>query len=641
MKPLACLFFLISFSVHGQPLESLKTRLNATTNDKERSELLNKLANHYQEKNLDSVKYYADESFKLFSRTKYLQARGNGLHQMGVFHRKKGEIEKSSLYLDSALEVRKSIGDLKKIGYTVMEIGNLLFGQGEMQENIAISKVSDEEYFAEMKIANGFYGRANKKYLEALNFAKESSDSLIMAKTYQSVANSFYGIAEYDEAIEYYDSSYAFYPLLNRDLRMDAVAGKVTCLLQTERSDSREKIDELLKELRTFFRVKKKPGRWIMINMSLAINAEYSDPNLTIELLEEADSVAKANSNVKYGMKITGHLADIYEKRGDWKKALYYFKRSTDLGNQVSNSDTKSRISELEIKYDTEKTERKFAEERAEKLEEKRMKQQFIWISISIGAALLVLAIVYFQRQRINRLQKKREQEKHNKQINDLLKNQEMASIEAALDGQEQERKRIAEDLHDRLGSTLSAVRMYFESASSSSGENKQERYDKAYKLLDRAIDDTRGIAHNLVAGTLSKFGLFAALEDLKQTIQGAGNVKVEYAFDAREERFRTELEINLYRIVQEVFSNALKHANPRKLSVSITQSESELLVELSDDGKGFDTKADFKGIGLQNIQARIHKLNGEFDLKSEEGLGTIYQIRLNLNEDEKDNYSR
>jgi signal transduction histidine kinase len=240
---------------------------------------------------------------------------------------------------------------------------------------------------------------------------------------------------------------------------------------------------------------------------------------------------------------------------------------------------------------------------------------------------------------RITKLKRIQAREAYQKEINNLLQSQELKSVEAMLSGQDKERKRIAQDLHDRLGSILSATKMYFESVLPEKLLSS-EKGEKACNLLDQAIDQTRLISYDLTSGVLSKFGFAAALEDLKQTVEGSGSIKMLLNLSNNSQRFTADTEINLYRIVQEAVSNILKHAEATEIKIRLNLSENQYLLSIEDNGKGFDTSVAQTGMGLQNMLARTGKFKGDYSIKSEPGNGTHIHITFNPKTYEEDYYS-
>jgi signal transduction histidine kinase len=208
-----------------------------------------------------------------------------------------------------------------------------------------------------------------------------------------------------------------------------------------------------------------------------------------------------------------------------------------------------------------------------------------------------------------------------------LLKEQELKSYSAMLEGQDKERQRIASDLHDRLGGILSTVKAYFQTIDEkikSLEEKTVVQYEKAAELLNTAVEEVRNISHDLHSGVLKNFGLCAAVSDLKNTIELTGQLKIDLFVSGKKRKLDTNKEIEIYRLVQELFSNTMKHARANKVTLQFTFAENNINVIFEDDGIGFDPRKVTKGIGLKNIEARISKLNGDYSIDSAPGRGTI-----------------
>lgn len=288
-------------------------------------------------------------------------------------------------------------------------------------------------------------------------------------------------------------------------------------------------------------------------------------------------------------------------------------------------------INELRTLYETEKKDNEIAVQNVT-LKMRTFQRDFFMV-ILFFLALLFIAAILFVRQRqksIAQLAAKNEEISKQK-ISSILKDQELKSINSMLAGQEKERHRIAEDLHDKLGSTLVAAKLHFNAIKSSLNENN-EQYKKAISLIDQAVDDTRNIAHNMLSGVLTKFGLVAALNDLKETVEGTGQIKMTVMTNKLDERLNGEIELNLYRIIQELVSNILKHAEASEIIVQLNRHRSELSLTVEDDGLGFNLKAVRSkrvGSGLMNVESRVGKMDGELHIDSGKENGTTISIEI------------
>jgi two-component system NarL family sensor kinase len=192
----------------------------------------------------------------------------------------------------------------------------------------------------------------------------------------------------------------------------------------------------------------------------------------------------------------------------------------------------------------------------------------------------------------------------------------------------EAERKRIAADLHDGLGSMLATVRYGVENMGDL---HPSSAAVKSLKHLDLSIGKIKEIAHNLVPQTLYRKGLAAAVGEFASEIRNMTNLKVVYDINIDEKGFGTDRQLNVFRIVQEIISNSLKHAKASEIIIRLTEGKENLLVEIGDNGIGFDPSVGggSKRFGLDNILSRIEMLDARYEFFSEPGKGTSYRIKI------------
>lgn len=252
-----------------------------------------------------------------------------------------------------------------------------------------------------------------------------------------------------------------------------------------------------------------------------------------------------------------------------------------------------------------------------------------IFGTLAILTAVLILIVFafLFQRKLIRR-------QKAFRDIELMLQSNEVKAAYAILDAQELERERIAEDLHDRLGSRLAAVKLHFNAARVDSDDN--HLFLKGIELLDGAVEEVREISHNLISGVLSKFGLVAALEDLKETLESTKQISLDLHIHNIDDRRNLTTESNIYRIVQELIANVLKHSRATEVVIQLTRHESNMILLVEDNGIGFDSTSPKQtpGIGLKNIHSRVSKLDGNINIDSTTGKGTVIIIEIPLPHD-------
>jgi len=155
---------------------------------------------------------------------------------------------------------------------------------------------------------------------------------------------------------------------------------------------------------------------------------------------------------------------------------------------------------------------------------------------------------------------------------------------------------------------------------------------DKSSLLLKDAMDEVRRISHDLSSGVLVNFGLLPALRELGQSISNGSSMQFDITAFGLQGKLEQSLEIQLYRIVQELIANTLKHANAQHISIDLTMNEGQLCLTYEDDGTGFNTGHTAEGIGLQNINSRLEPYSGQLVIDSAPGRGSTFIIQLPIN---------
>jgi signal transduction histidine kinase len=194
------------------------------------------------------------------------------------------------------------------------------------------------------------------------------------------------------------------------------------------------------------------------------------------------------------------------------------------------------------------------------------------------------------------------------------------------LEGEDSERKRLAKELHDGLGGLLSTIKLSFSQTWSRSEGDR----GRATLLIDKAHGELRRIAHNLMPGTLLKYGLISAVEELCDEINYTGHLKVSFQHFGVKAPIPDHFSFQIYRILQELLQNVIKHADAREVLVQLIQRNEQLILTVEDDGTGlpddFDRKA---GLGMNNLQSRVNLLNAAIQMETKKGEGTTFTITI------------
>uniref|UniRef100_UPI00262E1412 sensor histidine kinase n=1 Tax=Flavobacterium sp. TaxID=239 RepID=UPI00262E1412 len=246
---------------------------------------------------------------------------------------------------------------------------------------------------------------------------------------------------------------------------------------------------------------------------------------------------------------------------------------------------------------------------------------------------LIIVIILFIFLYKNFKNQKKLNQQQeviHKQNIIFLESRKEVELMQAMMEGEESERKRIARDLHDGVASRLSSLLMQIEQLNSN--EHGHFEYQKISSNLALAIKDLRQTAFNLIPETLSELGLDMALKDLCFLMSNA-TVNIHYNSNQISNDIISSQQTTIFRIVQELINNALKHADCTEVTVDCSQNNTLFLITVEDNGTGFDTKNldSYKGLGLKNIKTRVDLLDGNMDAKYIAGVGTIFNIELKV----------
>jgi two-component system, NarL family, sensor kinase len=246
-------------------------------------------------------------------------------------------------------------------------------------------------------------------------------------------------------------------------------------------------------------------------------------------------------------------------------------------------------------------------------------------ISVMMGLALSVIILFMYSRQKLLRAANRE---------NALLIRHQQDLIQNNLRAQEEERRRIARDLHDDIGSKLNVLHLSL-TRLSRAGQNGHagNLIAEMDQLVHTTIDTTRRISHDLLPPVLEEFGLAAALEELIEAYRRNGSLSVHEQIDPDAGKIPPEASLQLFRIIQELFKNAVQHGEAKNVYLSLTLSgDNRVRLLLTDDGKGFDPLAvKSKGLGLKNLDNRAALINGHLTMESRPGNGVRVSLEASL----------
>lgn len=327
----------------------------------------------------------------------------------------------------------------------------------------------------------------------------------------------------------------------------------------------------------------------------------------TVELGEEVEDQAAFYD-------VYQALASVEESAGNYKEAFTWLGKAYVIQDTLYRRESLGELNDMQVKYETARKDKELAEE---KLLTQRQ-QSFIW---GLGGGLLGLVILGIIGYRLFR---SRQQQK----LQAVLIDEQEKGIEGIITAIEAERKRIAKDLHDGVGQQLSALKMGFQRLGTSVSDDQQQDLAGLQSLLDQTAADTRSISHQMMPLALTELGLVPAIEDALH--KSLGQTGMQYSFEHvnLQERYAERIEVAVYRILQELINNVIKHSGADQVDIQLFQNGAKLLLMVEDNGQGLVQKKG-DGHGMFTIRNRLNPFQGRFNLESIPNEGTTATIAI------------
>ena len=618
-------------------VDSLSRLLKMAKDDTTKANLYNKIGDVYLNENSEKALSYFREAGKLSKRIHFL--KGTFKHYMGI---------SSSFALQGKFDSSYA-SDLESLKWARQEKDSLIYAQLLLNIGTTCLQMNDVEqavkYIEEGK--HIFYQMGNTEfdgriydllqslerirhqYRKAVNYGiiavekySRTNDTMKLCAAYTNLGLNYIELELFDSAkycldkawllgksrnsllVEItYNLNMAYIYMQQRDYnKVNPYAEKALELSRKSKLPEYEAI--ALFDVASYYLFKKEyQSAKNLADSALRISYAYNMTSVRLGVLPLL-------SHIAYGMQDT--------RAGDSLFTQYQLLNDSVLSESV----TKNTI-QTEKKYDTEKKESQI------KLQQSQLKQKNILNYILIGSALSLLIISLLGYRNYTHRQKLQQAK-----IDELETEKQLTATEAILKGEEQERSRLAKDLHDGLGGMLSGIKY----ALSNMKENlimtpqNANAFEHSINMLDNSIGEMRRVAHNLMPESLLKFGLDEALRDFCSEIDRNGRLNVVYqSLGVKDKVIEQSLSVAIYRITQELLNNILKHANAKQAIVQIGATENQLTITVEDDGKGVDTNTmkNSTGIGWNNIQSRVHYHKGSINIQSGPEKGTSVFIEF------------
>ena len=360
-----------------------------------------------------------------------------------------------------------------------------------------------------------------------------------------------------------------------------------------------------------------------MLQTAIGLNED------AVNNLIKAEQLAKKFKDRDFSVTLLRNIADAQVAAGNLDEAIDYYNEFISENDSLKRTSIAKSLSEMQTKYETKEKELENAELQSKNLENTNK----IYLLLFVLVMVVGIGFFLFNRMRQKQALLAAAAETQKQREEKLLKNAELASIDAMISGQEKERKKIAQDLHDDIGSSLTTARMCIENVVQRSKEEESIKVlENAYALLNETYSKVRNISHAQKSSILNAHGLIGSLEEFADRINAGKSLNVEIIHHGMKGSLSNSLELGLFRIIQELLNNTIKHSQAKHASIILTGYEDHIDIIVEDDGNGFtpDLKNQ-EGTGLKSIKSRIINLEGTMEIDTKLNRGTTINIEIPL----------
>lgn len=554
-----------------------------------------------------AIKYYK-KGLELFqkappSKGKDL-SKARLMNNLGDLLGASGDFNQANFYLDSSLFIRELHGNLRGIGDSKYNKAILFKRQGNQELSLEL-------------------------FEQALANYQKISYSVGLGRTYLAIGNYHSIKGDYSDALSNYGKALNYSDQLENFDRASIFQDRAISYLKLKQYRNAELDFE--KALEIFTESKDEDGLALLLFNYGSFYFDQAIYQQALEKFQECNRHLGSLGDVSTKVELYNYFAKAFSELNIIDSSAHYIQKYTQLKDTIADTYRDAMNTQYNLAIAENEIQRLNIERAAEN--QKKMKT-FGLIGFGVSWLLLGLAVMgyYLSRQRRRLAEKNIQLAKQ--EVIELIQEKDLETNYAWMDGVETTRKQIGQELHDSIGSMLSIVKVYFSSLDDKMEnirKDNRDKYDKANNLLDEACDKVRKLSHEMTSAILVKFGLTNQLETLAQTLRDSGQLKVELNTFGLKERLKTQTEFNIYRIIQELVSNVIKHARADKISIQVNRFEDMINIMVEDNGVGFDVEKARQegGIGLRNVASRVHELEGTLDFDSSPGKGTTVTIDI------------
>jgi len=607
---------------------------------------------YYAQSEVDSAASFIEKAHQLATQLHHAGGLADYHHFMAVSSKQRQQLDTAMHHAREELRWALEAADENKLAYAYNDVGNMhiYFGNGDsatinLLRGLPVAEKANNHRLAaniSFNLSAAYNMIAN--YTASRDYAKKSHQiaSRINVSTY--MFHSLYNwatqeskLGHVDSALTMFDQCVSLAKKLDNDAFLADVYNNIGEILYNQKRfraslQEYEKMAEIASRLGD-----PQVDLYLYMNRgnTLAALRRYQQADNDLAEAQRIGEELKANFELGQVFLFRSELS---EKTRDFQKALHFLKKADTLKSTIANEQSLKEIQRLEVQYQTAAKDKTLAEQKAVlAMRQAALRKKDMVNTVLIMGCLLLTGLILLVYKHVRNRQKlhAKEQELNRQKINELEKERQLVAAQSLMKGQEEERSRLAKDLHDGVGGLLSGVKLGLSTMKGNvflSEENAQA-VNTILGQLDNSIAELRRVSHNMMPEALVKFGLKEALENYCENIIQSSPLDVRLQTYGLDQRLEQDTEIILYRMVQELLNNVIKHAEATQALVQLIRESDKFTLTVEDDGKGFDANDPnhHQGAGLQNIKARAGYVNGVVDIRTRPGEGTSITIEGNL----------
>ncbi len=597
----------------------------------------------------DSAMFYAQEAEKLAEAIDDSSGQAFALLRQAILLRNMEDLSGAMKRMEQALTIAKASSDLRAAASALANLSQVhrMLGDYEKAVNESLQSISYLEQIRDTarllrsmnNLANIYSETENEElalhyFTRSLELASATADSTSISRAWFNLGVTYDALNDLEQAEDYYLKSLRYAKHRN-DGRTGAQYANSLGALYFEREQYAEALASFRQAETYYDAAEATPERIMVYNNLASVLQHLEDDSQALEYYHRAARLARVAKLPNDLSIIWQNLAGTLEELGEADSALHYYHLHSKLKDSLFNVEKSEQILNLEKKYQSAKKDQSIAElNQVKTAQQAKIDSRNFWLIIT-GLGLLMLTIAgigYQMRFKALRALHLREAELQEQRRLKLLQDQEVKTLNAYLDGEATERERIAQELHDRLGSQLTTVKLHYDHLATQHKGAAQEQMETANQLLGEACSELRKIAHELATGVLRNAGLPAAIEQLAASVSATSKLTIQTNLFAMDQRLAVRMEVALFRSIQELVANIIRHAQATEAHIQLVMHDDYLSALVSDNGRGFDSSmAANPGIGLRSIALRMEEISGSFRIDSQIGHGTTAILEVAL----------